>query len=158
ILNATRADDVHRVFVGFLNLFNGAASVFRGNIFADVYTSEAGAYPIAQLSPTVQATSRLVNIQDPAYFTSGDIARVTRDFYRWFGDDYDFLDIIYYPARFQNRTHFQVRNDVEGIGVGRLNNTAAYGSAGRLAGISQFPVPGYFDGAETGHIHELGHQ
>lgn len=158
ILNATKADDVHRVFVGFLNLFNGTTSVFRGNIFTDVYTSEAGRYPIAQLSPTIQATTRLVNIHDPAYFTSGDIARVTREFYRWFGDDYDFFDIVYHPARFQNRTHFRVKNEVDGIGISRTNNTAVYGSSGRLAGISQFPIPGYFDGAENGHIHELGHQ
>ena len=38
---------------------------------------------------------------------------------------------------------------IGGIGTGHFNNTAMYGSAGRLQGISQFPIPGFFDGAET---------
>ncbi len=158
-LLATIVDsDVHRVFVGFLNLFSGTTSVFRGNIFIDVYTPEVGVYPIARVSPDVQATTRLVNITDPASFPTVDLQRITREFYRWFGDDYDFLNVIYAPARFQNRTHFQVRNDIDGIGIAKINNAARYSSAGRLQGISQFPVPTFFDGAETGHIHELGHQ
>ena len=158
IVNAMRTDDVHRVFVGFLTLLNGSTTVFRGNIFADVYGSDAGTLPIVQLSSSVQATTRLVNIVDPAYFVNGDPAHVTTEFYRWFGDDYDFLNLIYQPARFQNRTHFQVRNDVDGIGLTHFDNTARYGSAGRLQGVSQFPIPDFFDGADTGHIHELGHQ
>jgi hypothetical protein len=33
-----------------------------------------------------------------------------------------------------------------------------YGSAGRLQGITCFPLTTYFDGAETAYNHELGHQ
>lgn len=51
--------DVHRVFVGFLNLLAGTTTVFRGNIFIDVYTPEVGTYPLARISPDVQATTRL---------------------------------------------------------------------------------------------------
>lgn len=29
---------------------------------------------------------------------------------------------------------------------------------GRLQGISRFPIAGFYDGAETGFLHELGHQ
>jgi hypothetical protein len=158
LLAAMVDSDVHRVFVGFLNLAAGTTTVFRGNIFVDVYTPEVGVYSVARISPDVQATTRLVNINDPASFPTVDLQRITREFYRWFGDDYDFLNVIYAPARFQNRTHFQVRNDVDGIGVAKTNNASRYSSAGRLQGISQFPVPTFFDGAETGHIHELGHQ
>ena len=158
LVGALRADDVQRVFAGFLDLFNGATRVARANIFADVYIPEAGSWPVLQLSPTVQASSRVVNLVWPAYFTTPGVDAVTREFYRWFDDDYDFLNIIYTPARFANRTHFAVRNDVDGIGMSRFNQTATYGSAGRLQGISQFPIPGFFDGAETGHGHELGHQ
>ena len=53
IIAAMRADDVHRAFVGFLNLF-GTTNVFRGNIFADVYASEAGTFPVAR--PTAAGT------------------------------------------------------------------------------------------------------
>jgi hypothetical protein len=159
ILAALRVDDVHRVAIGFLNLFNtSGASVLRGNLFADVYTSEAGTQPIKRLSQFAQATTRLVNIQDPAYFVSGDATHVTQEFYRWFGDDFDVLNLIYEPQRFANRTHSVVKNQVSGIGLALSDNTARFGSAGRLLGVSQFPIPGFFDGAETGHIHELGHQ
>ncbi|HKW02073.1 MAG TPA: hypothetical protein VJN96_19785 [Vicinamibacterales bacterium] len=154
IVAAMRADDVHRVFLGFLNLSTGS----RSNIFVDVYGADAGTYPITRLSQFVQVTPRLVNIQDPTYFVSNDPAHVTQEFYRWFGDDFDVLNLIYSPERFQNRNHFTVKNTVDGIGLARTDNTARYGSAGRLQGISQFPIPGLYDGAENGHIHELGHQ
>lgn len=158
IQDALRADDVHRVFIGFLNLFNGATNVFRGNLFVDVYASSAGTAPVARLSQFVQATSRIVNIHDPAYFLSLDPARVTQEFYRWFGDTYDVINLVYDPQRFQNRTHSVIRNEVSGIGLSLSNNSGRFGSAGRLTGISQFPIARLFDGAETGHIHELGHQ
>jgi hypothetical protein len=158
ILAARRADDVNRVFFGFLNVFAGSTNVLRGNMFISVHTSDLGTPGVTRLSEFVQATSRVVNIQDAAYFINRDVTRVTREFYRWFGDDYDFLNLIYDPWRFANRTHSQVRNDVEGIGLTLFNNTANFGSAGRLQGISQFPIGTLFDGAETAHIHELGHQ
>ena len=36
--------------------------------------------------------------------------------------------------------------------------SASFGSAGRLRGISRFPSVIFFDGANTGYNHELGHQ
>lgn len=158
IIAARRADDVHRVFIGFLNLFSGTTNVFRGNMFISVHTPDLGTPGITRVSQFVQATSRVVNIQDAGYFVNRDAARITREFYRWFGDDYDILNLIYEPSRFANRTHSAIKNEVEGIGLNIFNNTASVGSAGRLQGISQFPIGPLFDGAETGHIHELGHQ
>ncbi len=158
ILAARRSDDVHRVFFGFLNVLNGATNVLRGNMFISVHSGEIGTSGISRLSQFVQATSRVVNIHDAAYFVNRDLTRVTREFYRWFRDDYDFLNLIYDPQRFANRTHSTVKNTIQGIGLALTDNTAALGSAGRLQGVSQFPIPTFFDGAETGHIHELGHQ
>jgi hypothetical protein len=158
ILAALRADDVHRVAIGFLNLFNGTTNVFRGNLFVDVSGPDIPDYPITTFSPFVQATPLLVNIHDPAYFVASDTTRITREFYRWFGDDYDVLNLIYDPQRFSNRTHSVIKNRVAGIGLGMTDGSAQFGSAGRLQGISQFPIARLFDGADTGHIHELGHQ
>lgn len=158
IVSAMQPDDVHRVFVGYLNLFNGATVAQRLNVFADVYADDVGRFPIARLSQFAQATSKLVNIQDATYFLSGDASHVTEAFYRLFGDDYDFLNLIYQPTRPLNPTHAIVRSEVDGIGVDRVNNSVRYGSAGRLQGISEFPIPTFFDGADTVHVHELGHQ
>ena len=56
IVSALAADDVHRVFIGFLNLFIGTTRVFRGNLFVEVYGPDVGTYPISRLSQFVQAT------------------------------------------------------------------------------------------------------
>ena len=149
---------MNRVAIGFLDIFDGATRVFRGNLFIDVYTEDIGDYPVVRLAQFVQATSRLVNIEDAGFFTNRDITRITREFYRAFGDDYDFLNLIYSPMRFENRTHFQVSNNVRGIGLQQINQAGAYGSSGRLLGISQFPISRFYDGAGTGYVHETGHQ
>ena len=158
IFGALRADDVQRVFVGFLTLFNGPTSVFRGNMFADVHSPDVGTFDIVQLAGDVQATARLVNIHDPLYLTDGNVRRVAQTFYRHYGDSYDFLNIIATPSRFANRTHTRVRNDVDGIGATRFDSSSQFGSAGRLRGYSLFPIPGFYDGAGTGYSHETGHQ
>jgi hypothetical protein len=158
ILTALRADDVQRYFVGFLDVFIGTTRVLRGNMFVDVYSPALGTFAIDRLASDAQATARVLNIVDPLYLSDGDVRRLASRFYRYYGDSYDFLNIISTPSRFQNRTHSIVRNDVDGIGLQRVDNSAQYGSAGRLRGITLFPIPGFFDGADTGFSHETGHQ
>ena len=158
ILRALRSDDVQRVFVGHLNLFNDAAHVSPINLFVDIYSPQVGTYAVSRLSNKVQVTSHLVNIWDESFFSTFDAAQVTREFYRLFGDDYDFLNIVSMPSRVANRDHLQVRNDVQGIGAGHIDRTGTYGSKGRLLGITRFPAGCLFDGATVGYVHELGHQ
>jgi hypothetical protein len=158
ITGALRADDVQRVFVGFLNVLSGATRVLRGNMFAEVYTPDIPAEPIVRLAPGAQATSRIVNIVDPSFLADADVRRVARAFYRLFGDSYDFLHVISTPSRFANRTHTVVRNDVDGIGRPRFDQSSLFGSSGRLLGYTMFPISSVFDGASTGYSHETGHQ
>jgi hypothetical protein len=158
VLGALRADDVQRVFVGYLNVFNDTTRVLRGNMFADVLTPDINRPQITQLAPDLQATSNLVNIVDPQYLSDGSVTRVAQTFYRQYNDGYDFLNIVSTPSRFLNRDHVIVRNDVDGIGLQRSDASAAYGSNGRLRGFSRFPLPNFFDGASVGYSHETGHQ
>jgi hypothetical protein len=158
IVAARLPDDVNRVFVGFLNVFNDTTRTMRGNLFVDVYSSDIGVYPVTRLTQFVQATTRIVNIHDAGYFTSRMLTPVVREFYRLFPDTYDVLNIVYEPQRFDNRNHGVVKNTVSGIGLALSDASASLGSAGRLLGLSQFPLARYYDGAETGFIHELGHQ
>jgi hypothetical protein len=158
ILAARLPDDANRVFIGFLNLYSGSTRTFRGNLFVDVHTPDVGDYQVTRLSQFMQATTRLVNIHHAAVFTARNIATVLRDFYTAFPDEYDVVNIVYAPMRFENRTHGVVKNTVSGIGLPISDGSASYGSAGRLLGISQFPIQGFYDGAETGFLHELGHQ
>ena len=156
ILQSVRADDVQRPFVGFLNVFFGSTSAFRGNIFVDVYTPEIGTPAIDSLGTDAQATERVVNVIDALFMADGNVRRVAQTFYRLYGDDYDFLNIISTPSRFQNRTHTIVRNDVDGIGVARTDTSAQFGSSGALRGYTLFPISTLYDGAETGYAHETG--
>lgn len=158
ILQSLRADDVQRPFVGFLNVFFGTTNAFRGNIFVDVYTPEIGTPAIEPLGPDAQATERVVNLVDPLFMADGNVRRVAQAFYRFYGDEFDFLNVISAPSRFQNRTHTIVRNDVDGIGVGRTDGSAQFGSSGVLRGYTLFPIPTLYDGADTSYSHETGHQ
>jgi len=151
-------DDVQRVLIGFLDVFNGATRVLRGNTFVDVYTPDIPAISIDQLAADVQATDRLVNVVDPAFLTDGNVKRIAQTFYRHFDDGFDFLNIVSLPTRFLNRTHSTVKNDVQGIGETRIDTSAQYGSSGRLLGYSLFPAPGFYDGANVGYSHETAHQ
>jgi hypothetical protein len=89
----------------------------------------------------------------------GEEQSVFTRFYEVFGDDYDFANVVYlHPDTFANRDHFPVKNDVLGIGVPIFNSTALYGSVSALRGITRFPVDVYFDLADPGAQHELGHR
>jgi hypothetical protein len=158
ILAALRADDVNVVFVGFLDVYNGATRLTRLNTFAPVYTPAVGDWPMVQLAPAVRATSRVVNIVDATASPSGSLMALLREFYRWFPDAYDFVNVVFDPSRPQNRFHVTIKNTVTGTGVGMIDATATYGSAGRLLGLNVFPTQNFFDGANAGYIHEIGHQ
>jgi hypothetical protein len=106
----------------------------------------------------VQSTDYVVNVSDPAFFNGYDFRRVTSRVYQYFPDTFDVLNVVFQPSFFQNRYHFKVRNDVLGVGGVTFDNTAPYGSTGRLLGVSVFPLGEYFDGAATGFLHEFAHQ
>ena len=148
------ANDVNRVFVGLLNV-NGVNS---GNVFADVITPDVPRLPVTRLASDIQSNDYLVNILDPGYFVSPDSRRITQYFYRYFADDYDFINIISEISYFQNRSHFRTKNTVSGIGLPQSDESAGHGSAGRLVGYSIFPSASFFDGANSGYVHEIGHQ
>jgi len=158
ILTALRPDDVQRVFVGFLDVFNGATRVLRGNMFVDVHTPDIDTPSITRLGPDAQATTRVLNLVDPAFLGDGNVRRVAQAFYRLYDDSFDFLNIVSTPTRFLNRSHATVRNDVDGIGLPRSDISSQFGSSGRLRGYSLFPAPNFYDGANVGYSHETGHQ
>lgn len=151
-------DDVQRPFIGYLEVYSGTARVLQGNIFADVYTPDIGTPSITPVSSSVQWTQHLVNIVDPTYLTDGSVTAVANTFYQTFNDDVDFLNIVSAPTRFLNRDHVIVRNDVAGIGLVPNDGSGIYGSNGRLLGYSRFPIPTLYDAADTGYVHETGHQ
>jgi len=160
IVGLLKPDDVLRAEVGYLEVYDGTTLSSRSNVFADVLTSEVPLVPVTHLAPDAQQTDYLVNLVVPGFVTTEnyDIFAVTQRFYALFGDDFDFLNLISVPSLFRNRFHFGVKNDVRGIGVEAFDETARCGSAGRLLGITVFPIQFFFDGAEPAYQHELAHQ
>ena len=155
-----QVNDVFRRFVGFLKVFPVTGNIFRGNVLAEIITDEIPRFPITNLDTDAQRTTHVVNIVDPDFVTGAnpDVTRITKRFYQLAGDDYDFLNVVHALSRFQNRFHFATKNEVLGIGVNVFNNATTYGSSGKLSGISVFPISSFFDGADYGYQHELGHQ
>lgn len=158
VLYGFAADDVNRNFVGYLRLYQGGTQVGQWNLFVDVLTPDIPSVTIRNVSPSMQYSDHLVNVVDATFFTTKDLQQVAQAFYAHFPDAYDFLNIIYEVPHPANRNHFIIQNNVANIGIPLGGNPAAWGSAGRLLGRTEFPIPTMFDGASPAYAHELGHQ
>jgi len=153
-----QADDVNTNFVGFLHVF-GPGSVDGGayNLFIGVLDGRVPAVAVTNLPNNARRSARILNLYRPAF--GEDVQQAANAFYSYLPDRFDFLQVAFtLPTYFQNRYHFQVTNDVTGIGLPILHNASAFGSAGHLLGISVFPDDTYFDCAASAFSHELGHQ
>jgi hypothetical protein len=158
ILHNFTTDDVYRNFIGFLRLYSGTTQMGQYNIFADIIGSAVPPVDITSVSASVQYSEHLVNIVRPIFFSDLQINTLLQDFYAHFEDNYDFVNVIYEFPHIANRYHFGIKNEVQNIGLTIFDNTAAYGSSGRLQGCTVFPIPTFFDGASPDYQHELGHQ
>jgi len=163
VLNGYTASDYNHILVGRLHVYQGATDVGPFGVFVNVKDDQipdvTSIYTGCFILCAGRQSPHLVNLWmpwlDPA---NPNVISVTQQFYAYFGDNYDFLSIIYVPERFANRGHAQVKNAVKGIGLMLFDNTTLYGSAGRLQGYTDFPLTDYFDLASESANHELGHQ
>ena len=88
-----------------------------------------------------------------------DVAQITRDVYRKFKDDFDFIFIVSNSNR-TNYTYsglyFGVKNDTPNLGADEFDYTSYYGSNGKLQGVIHFPS---IKKLEVGpKLHELLHR
>jgi hypothetical protein len=158
-LEGYASDDVNHNFIGFARLLGSGGDVLSSfNTFVQVLDSRVPAVAIRDLGGNARATTRILNLYRPGIGIN-DVMTAAQQFYGYFHDDFDFLQVLYsipnYPG---NRYHFAVRNDVTGIGSAIFNNATQYGSAGKLQGITVYPIDSFFDLAESAFSHELGHQ
>lgn len=160
ITSLLQPDDVLRAWVGYLDVYTGSIRSIRWNVFADVLTSEVERLPVTRLAADAQRTDYLVNLVVPSFITGqgSDFGPVTRRFYELFPDEFDFLCLIATPSYPANRAHVVLKNVVTGIGLPLLDRSRGFGSAGRLLGVTVFPIGTLFDGADRAYVHELGHQ
>jgi hypothetical protein len=159
VLDGYASDDVNHNVVGFVRLLgSGGQTLTSLNSIIQVIDDRVPAVAVRNLPSSARATPRILNLFRPGIDVDG-VQSAVQQLYGYFHDDFDFVQVVFaepsYPA---NRYHFAVRNDVSGIGLVILNNAPGYGSAGKLQGITVFPVDFFFDTAETAFSHELGHQ
>jgi len=156
IISKNTSNRVFRPFIGTCNPTNAGAF----NTFAEVWTSEIGLVPIrTNLAAGAQLTDYIVNFAATrAQLTNFNPAFWASNFYRLNGDKFDFLNFVHVAGVRGNRYHAGVKNAVGGTGLGIFDNTASFGSAGRLQGYTVFPISSFYDGASPTFSHETGHQ
>jgi hypothetical protein len=154
ILNKNTPDRVFRPVIGQIKLASGAF-----NVVAEVWTSAIGSPTVHPIDANGQETDYIANyVATSNQLINFDQKVWAQRFYSTHGDKYDFLNFILIAGTVGNRFHFTTKNAVQGIGVSTFDSTSQYSSAGRLLGISTFPIPTFYDGAEQGFAHETGHQ
>jgi hypothetical protein len=159
VLDGYAADDVNHNFVGFIRLLASDGSTLATyNSFIQVLDDRVPSVTTRTLGGNARATTRILNLYRPG-LDADHVQAAAQQFYGYYHDDYDFLQIVYVePSYPSNRYHFAVRNNVDGIGETKFNVAPSYGSAGKLQGITVYPVDFFFDAGETAFSHELGHQ
>jgi hypothetical protein len=117
---------------------------------------------IRDFGSAARCSPHLVNVLvpgDPWASLLEDPAPATSLFYEAFPDTFDFMALVNaYPSIRSNRFHRGLRNDVLGIGLPSFDNGAGFGSSSQLQSILHFPIPTFFDLAEPGALHEIGHR
>jgi hypothetical protein len=149
--------DAFRLFLGFLEIYEGSTKTSQGNLFVPVRTAEMPNVTVQRKEATVQATDVLVNIVANNDKTI-EYPTLAKKFYQYYDDRFDFINFVHIPGYIGNRFHATIKSTVQGIGTSRFDNTSTYGSRGQLKGFNAFPVPSFYDPVTNGFIHEFGHQ
>jgi hypothetical protein len=130
-----------------VKLVNFAAAI-RESTMPDAMTTA--------LAPDAQRSAYVLNIRADTASVNA-YASVTTRALQFLGDRFDVVSIIAPVYSNNNRNYVGLRNDIGGIGAQLFNTSAAWGGQGTLRGVVSFPIADYFDGADVGSIHEVGH-
>ncbi len=163
------ANDVNHNFIGFLRVLGAGGAVTSSyNIFINVLDSNVPAAPVQELANDGRRTARVLNLRRPELALSPetapvtrleDIRRAVREAYKNLPDGFDFVQVAWtLPTYFQNRGHLSTKNSVSGNGSTIRDENALWGSAGKLQGVTVFPVDTFIDFAEPTFSHETAHQ
>ncbi|WP_420322524.1 hypothetical protein [Flagellimonas sp.] len=89
----------------------------------------------------------------------GDMKLVTNKVYEYFNDDFDFIIILNVEASQPDNLYYGLstpaQNDIEGLGRNIWDNTAAFGSAGKLKTVIHMPRVEYIRNGPF--LHEIQH-
>ncbi|MEZ0608060.1 T9SS type A sorting domain-containing protein [Fibrella sp. WM1] len=150
-------------FFGFIRLFVGTTQISQVNGFILLLPADVPVVTPRKIDNSTQYSDYVFNIVVPSTINTpadNDRQAYTKTFYKYHADEFDFINYVLVPGFLDNRYHATINNTVQGIGFGTgpANGGVPFGSAGRLIGYNQFPLPSLFDGANQGYIHEIAHQ
>ena len=152
----------------FLGYYRGAADqpAVSHAINLRVASGAIGPVEVVRVDDTVQYASHVVNLVLPSFGDGRlndalELAAVTRRFYDVFDDVYDVIAIVPEDAHVDDNGafHQRVRNDIAGLGLPGFNQSAAYGSKGRLRGVEFFHNTRFASTFTSSHelAHTWGH-
>ena len=142
--------------------------VERRNVYVNTRSSGIAVSTVTKISDTVQYGSHVVNIWLPDFGDSRvadgpfdlNLELVTRKFYEHFTDDYDSIAVVAHANQVAEfgAFHRNVKNEIGGLGTDMplFDNSAFYGSAGKLKSVEFYPY-NTFGGNDTSN-HEVNHQ
>jgi hypothetical protein len=160
--DAARAGYVNETLhntIAFVNYRSASgALLYSSNFGVNVRDATMPDVPITTLAADAQRAPYLLNLRvdTPLYGVTVPTTTVRRAL-QLLGDTFDYVAIVANVSSRNNRFFVAVRNDVAGIGLPPMDNSAAWGSAGRLRGLIHFPRDVYFDAGDDGMVHEIGH-
>ena len=134
------------------------ALLYSSNFGVNVRDATMPDVAITPLAADAQRAPYVLNLRvdTPLYGATAPTATVRRAL-QLLGDTFDYVAIVANVSSRNNRFFVAVRNDVAGIGLPPMDNSGAWGSAGRLRGLIHFPLDVYFDAGDEGMVHEIGH-
>jgi hypothetical protein len=160
IIKKMQPDDVFRVFVGFLDIFQGTQRILRANEFVQIWNNMIPMVKVNETPGGLYYSENVINVVKDLNYdnASYEIQNITKIVYREFEDTYDFISMVLVPGYNANRYHINIKNETKGIGLNIYNSSYSFGSNGKLIGMEFFPLPGFYDGASHTFSHEIGHQ
>ena len=145
-------------FVGRLDYRDAAGGQVKlTNLAVNVRDATMGDVSITSLAADAQRSPHMLNLRADTITINPYSSIVARALQLLGGDQFDFVAVVATATTNNNRVYIGLRNDVRGIGTTVFDNSRTWGGNGRLRGAIAFPIDAFFDMAETGAIHEVGH-
>jgi len=159
VLYNHQADDAHNL-VGFLEVPGPCPPLQNGcrNVFINIRTEAMADVSILDLATDAQASKHVINLRYDTLLASATPVEPLLRFYELLPDDFDFIAVLEQVSTPRNRFYRPMRNDTLGIGQTVFDNASHLGLPPRLRGVIHFPIDDFFDLAETGNVHEIGHR
>jgi hypothetical protein len=143
-----------RNYVGHLDLNDGNTY----HIWVNIDDGSIPEVEVMDLDAAVRMSPRIANFQIPHETPAQlDIESITRLFYKYFPDEFDFINVVSTKASLLASHFTNVKNTTQGLGLEVFDHTADYGSSGRLEGVVRITNFSHFDLAGRKYLRMLGY-